>query len=177
MSGSDRRAMVAPGPAWASFETPWGEGSVAVADGRLLEVRLPWPGCAEDAAGTLPAPIEADRQAAARWARELGAYFAGEPVEWSAEAVGVDDWDVTPFRRAVYRALLEVPPGATVSYGELARMAGAPRAARAVGSAMADNPVPIVVPCHRVVRADGSPGHYGECDAWKVELLRHEGAL
>ncbi len=62
------------------------------------------------------------------------------------------------FEQAVYEALLSVPAGETVSYGELAEMAGYPRAARAVGNAMAANPIPIVVPCHRVIRSDGSHG-------------------
>jgi methylated-DNA-[protein]-cysteine S-methyltransferase len=179
----DGPTAAVPRPAWASFVTPWGEGTVAVVGGRLHEVYLPWPGSppppAPAAGGEDSRAADADSEAAARWARQLGAYFEGDltvDTAWTAEAVGLDDWSVTHFQRAVYRALLAVPAGATVSYGELARMAGAPRAARAVGSAMAANPAPIVVACHRVVRADGSPGHYGECDAWKVQLLRHEGA-
>jgi methylated-DNA-[protein]-cysteine S-methyltransferase len=176
VNASAARAGGADRVACASFATPWGEGGVLVVEGRLAEVRLPWPGCPPPAR-CADAPSPADQRTAERWARELGAYFAGRLTQWTAEEVGVDAWDVTPFRRAVYRALLSVPPGATVSYGELARRAGAPRAARAVGSAMAANPAPIVVPCHRVVRADGSPGNYGGCDTWKVELLRHEGAL
>jgi methylated-DNA-[protein]-cysteine S-methyltransferase len=176
VNASAARAGGADRAACAPFATPWGEGDVVVVEGRLAEVRLPWPGCLSPAQ-CVAVPSAGDQRTADHWARELSAYFAGRLTQWTAEEVGVDSWDVTPFRRAVYRALLNVPPGATVSYGELARRAGAPRAARAVGSAMAANPAPIVVPCHRVVRADGSPGSYGGCDAWKVELLRHEGAL
>jgi len=58
--------------------------------------------------------------------------------------------------------------------GTLAEMAGYPRAARAVGNAMASNPIPVVVPCHRVVRSDGSLGRYGDDPAWKERLLDHE---
>ncbi len=61
-----------------------------------------------------------------------------------------------------------------MSYGELAEMAGYPRAARAVGNAMASNPIPIVVPCHRVVRSDGTLGNYGNDPTWKERLLEHE---
>ena len=179
-NGSKDRAAAAAGTALAPFSTPWGPGSVVVSGGRLAEVRLPWPGSVQPVAAEVagePTGSGEAAAAAARWAEELDQYFAGRLSPWTADEVGIDGWEVTPFRRAVYRALLAVPPGATVSYGELAHMAGAPRAARAVGSAMAANPAPIVVPCHRVVRADGSPGRYGECDGWKVELLRHEGAL
>lgn len=76
------------------------------------------------------------------------------------------DWDrlrldsTTEFRRAVYGAVAEVPAGTTVSYGELADRIGKEGAARAVGQALRANPVPLVVPCHRVIRADGRPGGY-----------------
>lgn len=91
---------------------------------------------------------------------ELDEYFAGRrhrftmPVDISVVDAG--------FPRAVYEVLhRDVPFGETVSYGELAEMAGRPGAARAVGNAMSRNPVPIVVPCHRVVAAGGRIGGYG----------------
>ena len=68
-----------------------------------------------------------------------------------------------------------VPHGETVTYGELAEMAGRPRAARAVGTAMATNPLPILVPCHRVVRAGGVLGAYGGGVDTKAALLALEG--
>jgi len=106
---------------------------------------------------------------------ELDEYFAGRrrrftmPVDLS----GVD----AAFPRAVYEALhREVTWGETVSYGELAEMAGRPGAARAVGNAMSRNPVPIVVPCHRVVAAGGRIGGYGSSGVpTKRFLLAHEG--
>jgi len=83
----------------------------------------------------------------------------------------------TGFPRTVYETLRrEVGWGETVSYGELAEMAGRPRAARAVGNAMSRNPVPIVVPCHRVVGADGSLTGFGGGIENKRWLLHHEGA-
>ncbi len=85
--------------------------------------------------------------------------------------------DVTPFRRAVYQALCNVPPGTTVSYGELAARAGSPNAARAVGGAMHTNPIPLLVPCHRVLGANGSAvgfSAYGGV-ATKAALLALEG--
>jgi methylated-DNA-[protein]-cysteine S-methyltransferase len=82
-----------------------------------------------------------------------------------------------PFRRAVLEKLREVPRGQTVSYGELAARSGNPKAARAVGSACARNPVPIVVPCHRVLPGTGRLGNYGGGPERKRVLLELEGAL
>jgi O-6-methylguanine DNA methyltransferase len=79
----------------------------------------------------------------------------------------------TAFLRAVYQALREVE--GTVTYGELAEMAGYPRAARAVGGAMAHNPVAVIVPCHRVLPADGTLGAYGYGPDVKARLLAAEG--
>ncbi|MGH2734747.1 MAG: methylated-DNA--[protein]-cysteine S-methyltransferase [Actinomycetota bacterium] len=81
------------------------------------------------------------------------------------------------FRRAVLARLRAVPRGAVVTYGELAGRTGHPRAARAVGSACATNPVPIIVPCHRVVPAGGGVGSYGGGPDRKRFLLELEGAL
>jgi methylated-DNA-[protein]-cysteine S-methyltransferase len=115
-----------------------------------------------------------DREAAKYWTAGLESYFRGERLSWTLAEVPLDRLGVSGFARRVYTALLEVPAGTTVTYGELARMAGHPGAARAVGTAMAGNPVPIVVPCHRVVRADGSLGEYGDDPRWKPILLAHE---
>ena len=79
------------------------------------------------------------------------------------------------FRGEVLAALETVPYGETVSYGELAGMAGRPLASRAVGTAMATNPLPLVVPCHRVIAAGGRLGGYGPGPALKVQLLELEG--
>lgn len=83
----------------------------------------------------------------------------------------------TDFARAVMAALVDVPEGRTVTYGELADRAGAPRAARAVGTVMARALVPLVVPCHRVVPASGGVGSYGPHPRLKRTLLELEGAL
>lgn len=83
----------------------------------------------------------------------------------------------TAFARAVMAALVDVPEGRTVTYGELAERAGAPRAARAVGTVMARALVPLVVPCHRVVPASGGVGAYGPHPRLKRTLLELEGAL
>ncbi|MFA5889644.1 MAG: MGMT family protein [Actinomycetota bacterium] len=91
----------------------------------------------------------------------------------------VVDWSVMrPFARAVLKATSAIPRGSVCSYAEIAEAIGRPRAARAVGTALARNPVPLLVPCHRVVRSDGSLGEYGMGGARaKRCLLAAEGAV
>ena len=81
----------------------------------------------------------------------------------------------TDFERDVYRALARVPYGEAVSYRDLAREAGRPNAYRAVGSAMSRNALPVILPCHRVIKNDGRLGFYGDDPAWKERLLALEG--
>jgi methylated-DNA-[protein]-cysteine S-methyltransferase len=106
-------------------------------------------------------------------ARELDEYFAGRRHAFD---VPVDLRLAHGFRRAVLDRLVEVPYAGTVSYAELAARAGSPRAVRAVGTACALNPVPLVVPCHRVVRSDGAPGNYRGGPEAKLRLLALEAA-
>lgn len=105
-------------------------------------------------------------------AQALEAYFAGE-----LGALGAVPWATagTPFQQRVWRALGEIPPGRTTSYGALAVRLGQPSATRAVGLANGANPVAIVVPCHRVIGGDGSLTGYGGGLARKRWLLEHEG--
>ena len=89
-------------------------------------------------------------------------------------------FDAPKFHQEIYRILVDqVPTGSTISYGELAELAGHPKAARAVGTAMRKNPLPIIVPCHRVLKSSGGIGGYmGEAEngtRMKRWLLRHEG--
>ena len=104
---------------------------------------------------------------------QLRAYFAGERRLFD---VRVDLRHVTPFQRRVLAAAAGVPPGQVVSYGEIARRIGQPGGSRAVGQALGRNPVPIVIPCHRVVAAGHIGGYTGGL-AIKRKLLRLEGAL
>jgi O-6-methylguanine DNA methyltransferase len=164
--------------AWAaSYRTEWGDGWVYVRDGRLVGVELPGEAQVEReaAAGPAETPSAVDWEALAFWSAGLEAYFAGERTSWTAAEIPLADLRLGAFERTVYEALLTVPAGQTVSYGELADMAGYPRAARAVGNAMAQNPIPVVVPCHRVIRSDGTMGRYGNDPTWKERLLVHEG--
>lgn len=110
----------------------------------------------------------------APYAAQLHEYFAGERETFDAPlafAAG-SEWE-----RRVWAALLDVPYGTTATYGEIAERIGAPGKARAVGWANGRNPIPIVVPCHRVIGAGGKLTGYGGGLDVKEQLLRLEGAL
>jgi methylated-DNA-[protein]-cysteine S-methyltransferase len=126
---------------------------------------------------TLPAeqPRRADRAEpeAEQLIRRLRSYFGGEQTAFEKVPLEIDGW--TPFQLDVLTALRRVPFGEVVSYGELARLAGHPRAQRAAGTFCGENRFPIVVPCHRVVAADGL-GSYGSLGLdYKRRLLALEG--
>jgi methylated-DNA-[protein]-cysteine S-methyltransferase len=107
-------------------------------------------------------------------ADQLTAYFQGERTSFDVPL----DLQGTEFQRRCWLALATIPYGQTVSYGEQARRLGlGPESARAVGSANGSNPVPVVLPCHRVVGADGSLTGFGGGLPLKRFLLEHEGAL
>jgi methylated-DNA-[protein]-cysteine S-methyltransferase len=120
-----------------------------------------------------PAP-EWRRDAApfAEAVRELEEYFAGRRRKFTLPLAPRG----TPFQLSVWQALRAIPYGETLSYGELARQLGCPAGARAVGLANGANPLPIVVPCHRVIGADGSLTGFGGGLAIKRALLALEGA-
>lgn len=104
----------------------------------------------------------------------LERYVAGLPGDWPDLPLPLAAQP--PFRRAVLTLLAKVPRGSTLTYGQLAALAGKPRAARAVGQCMANNPWPLVIPCHRVLGGNGLHG-FGPGLAMKEYLLRLEGAL
>jgi methylated-DNA-[protein]-cysteine S-methyltransferase len=107
-------------------------------------------------------------------ARLVARYFAGERVSFARAEIDLE-W-CTPFQRAVAETLRAVPYGETVTYGELAALAGYPNAQRAAGSFCAQNRLPLLVPCHRVVAAGGI-GSYGSLGVeYKRRLLELEGA-
>jgi methylated-DNA-[protein]-cysteine S-methyltransferase len=104
--------------------------------------------------------------------RQLAEYFAGQRRAFD---VPLDLSSLRPFQRRVLETLLEVPFGDVVTYGELARLAGFPGAARAVGGAMRENPLPVIVPCHRVLPSAGGLGGFGGRPELKRQLLEIEG--
>lgn len=105
--------------------------------------------------------------------RAMDRYFAGKRLDFDLR---VDLSDVSGFSRKVLRETARIPVGKVLTYTEVAARAGNPRASRAAGNALHHNPVAIVVPCHRVLRSDGSLGGYGGGLPVKEWLLEHEGA-
>lgn len=162
--------------AYAEVDSPFGRLLAAGTDRGL--VRLSYPG--EDAVlqeladrltpRILEAPARLDRVR-----RELEEYFDGGrhrfevPIDWALVRGG--------FSTRVLRATARIPFGATRTYADVARRAGSPRASRAAGNALGANPIPIVVPCHRVIHADGGLGGYTGGLERKERLLRLEGVL
>lgn len=114
--------------------------------------------------------VQTAQEVLAQAAREIGEYFEGERRVFTVPTAAAG----TPFQQAVWNALKKIPYGETRSYGEIARQIGHPRASRAVGQANNRNPLPIVVPCHRVIGASGAlTGYAGGLDI-KVRLLELE---
>jgi len=151
------------GPLYAAFS---GRGLCRLAFGRGLSqsrFAAALPACAR--------PVERHAAAVGQLAAELAGYFGGATA---AFATPLDLSGGTPFQQRVWAALRGIPFGATASYGDVARAVGSPRAARAVGQAAGANPVAIVVPCHRVVRAGGALGGFSAGLPIKRWLLRHE---
>ncbi len=114
-------------------------------------------------------PALAPMMAAVR--KGLTAYFAGHPADLSSLALAPQG---TQFQLRVWQELRKIPRGTTISYGELARRVGSPKASRAVGQANGSNPIPVIIPCHRVIAADGSLGGYSSGLERKRWLLEHE---
>ena len=158
-----------------AFDTAVGRCAVRWTDGGVASVRLPSPGTAElptlTAASDVPTGVREAIDA-------IIDVMAGTPRD--LRFVALDDREIDDFRRAVYTATRDVPAGQTATYGEIARAIGRtdPVAPRDVGAALARNPFPIVVPCHRVVGANGrltgfsGPGGL----ATKRRMLELEGA-
>ncbi len=121
----------------------------------------------------LPPAAQENRNSVGLALRQLEEYFAGDRCQFEVPL----DLEGTPFQLAVWRSLLEIPYGETRSYGAIATAIGRPRAARAVGMANNQNPIPIIVPCHRVIGQNGAlTGYAGGLDL-KSRLLSLEGAL
>ncbi len=148
------------------IDSPIGALHLVASDGGLR--RISWPHevhTEHDGLGADDAhPVLVDA------ARQLAEYFVGDRREFDLPL----DLDGTDFQRQAWLALADVPYGETVSYGEQAERIGRPGASRAVGAANAKNPVPIVLPCHRVVGADGSLTGFAGGLELKRKLLAHE---
>ena len=163
--------------AWATADSPLGPLTVAATDRGL--VRLAYPGLTVDevleelARGVSPRVLEAPaRLDPVR--RELDEYFEGRRTSFDVPI----DWSLTRgFTREVLKATARIPYGEVGSYASVAGQAGSPRAVRAAGNALGANPMPVVVPCHRVLRSGGALGGYTGGIERKEFLLRLEGRL
>lgn len=138
------------------LSSPLGPLALFYRDGALCRLRLP-SRPPKRYRGEIPGP---DRDWAGILSLAVPAGFAG---------LGTD------FQRRIWAAAAAIPPGATRSYALLTRSAGFPSAARAAGSALRSNPLPLLVPCHRVIRADGRRGGFSAGEGWKNFLLDLEG--
>ena len=128
-----------------TVQTPLGAMCLTESDGCITA--FSWDGCGQQ--DETPLLLEAERQ--------LAEYFAGARRGFDLPLAP----EGTPFQKAVWRALLEIPYGETRSYGEIAAAIGNARACRAVGMANHRNPIPVLIPCHRVIGADGSLTGFG----------------
>ncbi|HEU4619812.1 MAG TPA: methylated-DNA--[protein]-cysteine S-methyltransferase [Gammaproteobacteria bacterium] len=151
---------------WGTIETRFGTFAAWVdADGRVRRFALD----ADGAAAVDPGAVH-DERAVAHVRRQIEEYCAGRRKAFDLELAAKG----TPFQHRVWDALLEIPFGETASYGEIAKAVGRPTGARAVGLANGANPIGLIVPCHRVIGANGSLTGYGGGLPLKRALLLHE---
>ena len=149
-----------------TIDSPVGPLTLIAADGALVAIRFPGELPAADDAG----PDDASDPVLAAAARQLGEYFAGTRLEFDLPLAPAG----TPFQLAAWWGLATIPYGDTISYGEQARRLGHDGKARAIGAANGRNPLPIVLPCHRVVGSDGGLVGFGGGIETKAWLLHHE---
>jgi len=163
---------------WSSFASPFGTMYVAATTRGLAWVswrQTDADKCVEKLESRFPDHcVIQDPDAVADWTHQLEEYFAGERTSFDLD---VDLATLSDFERSVLETAQSIPYGEVIPYAELARRIRKPGASRAVGNALGHNPVAIVVPCHRVVRSDGSLGGYTGGQEYKRKLLAIEGRL
>ncbi len=137
-----------------TYQSPIGPLKLVARGGALTALYLPEGGDTPDLSSVPVAPGDPTLRAVTD---QLDAYFAGELRTFELELAP----EGTPFQRLVWDQLLAIPYGVTISYGELARRCGRPHGARAVGTANGRNPIAVIIPCHRVIGADGTLTGYG----------------
>ena len=159
------------------FETPIGGCGIVWGERGVVAVQLPEAGEAAARARIRRDFLEAQESAAPpevqRAIDGIVALLSGHAQDLSF--VQLDMTEIAPFNQRVYEVARTIPPGATLSYGEIASRLGDPAAARDVGAALGQNPFSIVVPCHRVIAAGGRLGGYGGSEVLKRSLLVAEG--
>lgn len=160
------------------LDSPIGPLALACEDGGVLRGLSFGDGLIRTMRREYPAAAAIEGAAPAAVARTLAAYFDGDRealtrTPWTLDGAAAGDG----FQSRVWRALAGTSAGVTLTYGEMAARAGEPGAAQAAGVALNRNPIPLVLPCHRVIGADGALVGFGGGLERKAWLLRHEGAL
>ena len=152
---------------YSYMETPIGTLLIAGDDRAIHKIYFPKNGKAEKPEADW---VESSRGPIAAAVRQLKEYFAGKRADFDLPLAP----DGTEFQHAVWNQLQEIPYGETISYGELAKRVGNPKASRAVGAANGQNPIPIVIPCHRVIGSNGKLTGFGGGLPTKERLLALE---
>jgi O-6-methylguanine DNA methyltransferase len=144
---------------YAIFKTRWGYFGLAADENGLFRTALPCPTRKITKSYLLNGLNDSqfDKNLLRSLQKQIIAYFEGKPVRFDTPLV-LDK--LSSFTRKVLAACRKIPAGQTVSYSQLAGMIGNPKAGRAVGSALAKNPIPLIIPCHRVIHSDGSFGNF-----------------
>jgi methylated-DNA-[protein]-cysteine S-methyltransferase len=166
------------------FRTKWGYFGLAGTEQAISRTFLPAPERQDAEQGLLQSllptgdNLRLDKDFQHELQERIVAYYEGEPVDFSADPA-VSPSGAGPFVHKVLQACRMIAFGQTKTYSDLARQVGSPNAARAVGSVMAGNPAPLIVPCHRVLRTDGGLGGFSAPGgtATKQRMLRHEQAI
>ncbi len=153
--------IVADATKYVIFNTKWGYFGLAANKTGLLRTHLPLPTAGQVKTGLLkelPEP-RYDRDLLRPLQQQIIAYFAGKAVDFSSDIpLRLDG--LSGFTKRVLTACRKIRPGQTLTYSQLAERIGRPRAARAIGAALAKNPIPLIIPCHRVIRSDGTAGGF-----------------
>ena len=161
------------------FDSAFGPCAIAWSDQGVVRLQLPEASAAATRSRVRAALGDAEEieppERIERVTRKVTRHLGGAPTRFDAVPLDLDG--ASPFAQQVYESLRRVEPGTTVTYGELAARAGRPGASRAVGQVMARNPLPVIVPCHRVLAADGKPGGFSAYGGTltKARLLFIEG--
>ncbi len=166
-------------PCYELVETPFGKAAIVwdgnAASPRILQVFLPARAgeVLREIRMMFPGAASKSCEAVTKLGEDLLAFTKGKAVIFDATALEMSP--VPPFHKKVLRALTKIPRGKVSTYGAIAARTGAPGGARAAGQGCAKNPFPLVFPCHRVIRADGSLGGFGGGLQLKRALLEMEG--
>ena len=163
---------------YVTFETKFGFYGILSDQGGILRTSLPVPDRKTSEKHLLEG-LEGGKYSSGLMIgvqKQIKLYFSGTYVEFDDNISLLLD-DLSQFSQDILNACLKIPYGQTVSYGELAKMANHPKAARAVGNAMGNNPIPLIIPCHRVLKSDSSIGGFQRSRPGGINLKKRMLAL